>query len=516
MDKKVFQSHLPLLGIFVGALIFRVWFLYTRGSFWFDETYSIHFATLPWHDFVRYATFETNPPLYTLILRYYSLLLGNPTSENTIRLLPMFFGLSTIGVLYFTARRMFNHKTALLSALLLAVMNSHIYWSAENRAYSLLIFLTTLSYYFFYRTIITAEKNKALVSFFIITQTLLLYTHVIALIVIVIEGGIVFLQHKLLPHPTKNLHRLLGLFFILPCSLWLVWAVPSLLSKVERGFINGWFFSNTGNSLNISNTIIRLFLGGDTGAGNNQIISTVAFFLIWGLLTFFGKQLIKEADPTKKITLLFIGGAAIIPPLVANLTGNPITRFTATALPGLALVISYAICLIPRPWNSITTVILTLLFTASATTMTIAPIAQFDMLAKKIPLTEKNTTIMVDPFADALTLGYYYSGTIPILPLYTKKDDLSLDERIARYNWQFIPTTEKQLDEWMKEKLTEKNKVFFVQRFPGESMPTAWFYKNGWTRKEATKEKNTDLIPAGTVYEFSRPTTTSTTCSPRR
>ena len=70
--KKLVQNYYPLIIILLLAVALRINLLFHRGTFWFDEKFSAYFSTLPsWADTIKYWVMETNPPLFSLFLRFY-------------------------------------------------------------------------------------------------------------------------------------------------------------------------------------------------------------------------------------------------------------------------------------------------------------------------------------------------------------------------------------------------------------------------------------------------------------
>ncbi len=78
-------------------------------------------------------------------------------SEWAARLVPAIFGVVTVPVFYWLARKLVDTKVALLACLLLSVNPWHIYWSQNARFYTALLLFYTLSLLLFYLGI---EEDK--------------------------------------------------------------------------------------------------------------------------------------------------------------------------------------------------------------------------------------------------------------------------------------------------------------------------------------------------------------------
>src|SRR3989344_9235935 len=133
--------------ILTAGLILR--FLKLNQSLWLDEAINVTFVkSLNLKSLIfEYSIGDFHPPLYHILLRGWVLLFG--TSEIAVRLPSVFLGLATVYVVYLVAKKMFDNKTALVSATLIATSPLHVYYSQEARMYMLAAFFASLSVYFF-------------------------------------------------------------------------------------------------------------------------------------------------------------------------------------------------------------------------------------------------------------------------------------------------------------------------------------------------------------------------------
>lgn len=194
-------------------------------SFWLDEGAQMIMSqkSLWFQWFGRGNDFQ--PPLYYFITHFW-LKLGR--SEWFLRLPAVFFGVATVYLIYLLAKKLFNEKLGLLSALFLAVAPYHIYYSQELRMYSLLAFLATASMLF-----LIERKWLA----FILVTTALLYTHYSAFFLILSQAVYIFFWQRGVFKPfLKSLF--LSLFLYLP---WL----PQFFKQLGAGsnlvsLLPGW------------------------------------------------------------------------------------------------------------------------------------------------------------------------------------------------------------------------------------------------------------------------------------
>lgn len=89
-----------------------------------------------------------HPPLYFLIAHYWYLL---GQSEFMLRFPSAVFGVAAIPVMYLVTRRLFGNMAAGVSALLIAIVPFHVWYSQEARMYSLQALLILASTLFFLR-----------------------------------------------------------------------------------------------------------------------------------------------------------------------------------------------------------------------------------------------------------------------------------------------------------------------------------------------------------------------------
>ena len=143
-------------------------------SLWLDEAINVTFVkNLNLHSLVfEYSIGDFHPPLYHIIMRGWVLLFG--TSEIVVRLPSVILGFATVYVVYLIARKLFDDKTALISATLVATSPLHVYYSQEARMYMLAAFFASLSVYFF----VSILKKETLIYWFgfVVATVLMLYS----------------------------------------------------------------------------------------------------------------------------------------------------------------------------------------------------------------------------------------------------------------------------------------------------------------------------------------------------
>ncbi len=139
------RSQIPDLGAtgVVLLILFGLALRLARLAFqplWWDEGYSVWFATHPLAQMAALTAQDIHPPFYYALLHGWAAPLG--TSPTALRLLSVVVGVLTIPLLFLVARRMLSARAALLAAFLLTINPLHIYYSQEVRMYGLVALLS--------------------------------------------------------------------------------------------------------------------------------------------------------------------------------------------------------------------------------------------------------------------------------------------------------------------------------------------------------------------------------------
>jgi uncharacterized membrane protein len=191
-------------------------------SLWLDEGTTALVAKMSLGNiFTKFLPGDFHPPLYYLILKYWTLLVGN--SEIALRAPSIIFGLGTIILTYFIGKKLFDKKVGLLAGALMATSGLAIYYSQEARMYGLAAFFVASAIYLF------LEKKWLLFS---IVLALIGLTDYISLFVIPVFFVIGFKYWK------KLALSLIPL--ILSFALWL----PIFIRQITSGLAvegSGWW-----------------------------------------------------------------------------------------------------------------------------------------------------------------------------------------------------------------------------------------------------------------------------------
>jgi len=170
---RLLQKQLLIILVLAGFI--RILNL-EKQSLWHDEIQSYVIATQASVTGVLNYSFErtTQPPIYYLLLRS---VLKTGKGEGIQRSISVLSGIASVLVLFYIGQALFDRRTGLVSAFILAISPYHIYYSQESRPYSLFLFFSLLSILLLIKSL--ESNRRELWVGLVITNVLALYTHTI-------------------------------------------------------------------------------------------------------------------------------------------------------------------------------------------------------------------------------------------------------------------------------------------------------------------------------------------------
>lgn len=438
----------PLLIILSLATAIRIASLLTRGDFWFDEQFSIHFGTFPsLAETLKYWILETNPPLYTIFLRLY-LFFVDKNNEILVRLPSLIIGLASIALSYIFAKKIFSQKTAIISSTLMAFSVLHIFVSVEARVYALLMFLTISSFVVFYSLIIEQKNSKKMWLLYTVINILLLYAHLTSLTVVLIQ----FLALHFSTTDKKIIKNWYITEFI-SLALWSIWFVPSIVSKLNLNLGSAWYFETNGSFL----TLILFPL---LNSVDNNLFSTIFILLIFiGFYILVTKFKEIQDIKTKNIVLL-ISVWALLPVVLSSILNSFTIKYIIISYPAIFMLVGYILekYIATKKSFLVFVAFIIIVFMPPALKFISQPIFSLKILNNYLDNNETEKSIIFIPFIQELEFKPQYKGKMPVISVYLKEDSLSIEERIARHNWHDQNTTKEDLYKWILSK-TEKDEI---------------------------------------------------------
>ncbi len=142
-------------------------------SLWADEGITVRTVSDTFAAMKQILARAIHPPLHYLILHPVAHTFGN--SEFVVRIPSAIFGIVSIFMTYRIGKLLFDTRTGLFAAGLVALSFFQIRYSQEARNYALLNMLSLFSYYYFINLLHRPSRKHT--SGYLISTVLLLYTH---------------------------------------------------------------------------------------------------------------------------------------------------------------------------------------------------------------------------------------------------------------------------------------------------------------------------------------------------
>lgn len=339
--------------ITVAATILRIVFLGSQ-SLWFDEGYSAHIASLPWHSLVE--NMEPNMDLYYIMLHVW-MWLGD--SEFMLRLPSVIFSAATIPILYRLGKRLLDWRLGIIAALLMAVHAFAIQYAQEARSYSLVVLLVTISSLYLLKSL--EKPTFANQAIYILAGILAVSAHLFA--GLILAAQLVFLFFSM--HPTWSWRRLvaIGLALVLLSA-----PVVLLVFRAHAGR-QSWVLPT---SLRSVTTIFEDLAGSEAVSANTAGRCLAALYLIAlfaGVVTFARAWFNRSREAISRYGFLLSGVFVPLGLALAVSTIKPAmeSRFFIVCLPFLILLTASAITQLQPRWLLPGTLVVFLSLEASQT-----------------------------------------------------------------------------------------------------------------------------------------------------
>jgi uncharacterized membrane protein len=335
--KSIFRDHataFTLLLIILFAVALRLYNLDYQ-SLWIDEIASMNGTEpeLTAQAVINYSVGDQPPAFFLMLHEWFKIF---PFTDFSGRLFALVIGIPGIVTVFFLGKEIKDNRTGLVSALITSINYQHIFYSQEVRFYTLLFFLSSLSYLFFLR----AAKSARVLDFVVYTlsTTGLLYTHYYGLVVFASQGVLFVLLCFFYPVTRRFVSLAIGsailtTLFILP------W-IPVFFSdaQVSKFWIPAepFYFP------------IRYFYLYFKDVVSSIIFATIILFYFYKLY-----KKVKSEGYLKLHDFILTGWAflSFLIPVVYSLIRTPMlqVRYTLIALPALIVMISLGLSsLAPR------------------------------------------------------------------------------------------------------------------------------------------------------------------------
>ena len=181
MNKEKRKEILVLTLCLLIGFVLR-FYTFDQKSLWIDEIHTFNDSRDGLEGQLKYYKenpTNLHPPLFFILTH---LFYPFTKPERDLRIIPLIFGILSIPMIYFLSR-LFSPNIALPSALSLAFMAYHIYFSQDGRMYSLIMFFGMAGLYFFMKYLITSKRMYLLaVAIFFAIQFHLSYSSILFIV----------------------------------------------------------------------------------------------------------------------------------------------------------------------------------------------------------------------------------------------------------------------------------------------------------------------------------------------
>ncbi|PIS32569.1 MAG: hypothetical protein COT39_03875 [Parcubacteria group bacterium CG08_land_8_20_14_0_20_48_21] len=509
--------------MFLTALggIFRVYLAVQAGSFWFDEAFSVHFASLPLKKMAGYLLYEHHPLLHFTLLHYWIRLFGD--GETATRLLSALFGTLAIPLGYATGKRLFNKKVGVVTALFIALSSFQIFHSAQSRMYEMFFFFTLASLYTFWQWYKTQRLSS--LAAYLVATVLLIHTHLFGLFVPLVQNIFLLLEWfftkpLLLPlfqnasapekryleitikrpapnhleetrvyYKTGKLQAISWLTaqFILGTT-YLIWLMPVLVRKFAQPLDQGWWFNQLLPQFFLTGYVQNFFFIG------GSLFLPIALLCTLGISIALGASLVrikiqnarlwtlywKSSPQVRFLWLLVVVSFSVA--VALHLDNRP--QYFMSAAAAVYLLVASGITASKHRWF-FGIVLGTVLVLMGSTTNVLrtTPLFNTDKIAETISQKERSgDIILLHGFMNKLPFDRYYKGSLPIYGFYPLEDTADENLRYIIHNWHPVVTLENvhMLEQYIK----NAQRIFLVYYVTGsideEELAKNWLYLHGW------------------------------------
>ncbi len=468
-----------LIVIIIFALILRLISFLSAGSFWFDETFTLYFARLPWAEAWQYLQFENSPPLHFFLAHIFVVVFGQ--NEFLLRLTSVAMSVGTIPMVYLLGKKVHSHIAGLIAAGFFAVSGLNIFNAVEFRPYPLLILLTALSIYFFIKYF--DNHKRATLVLLVIINTLLLLTHLTAVMIVAIETFYILWRKR-------ELFWRWCLWQSMSVAVFLVWWLPSFLNRAVEDVANSWFFSLPFDPLFLIKQMYAFLVFPVPDGFPTGLIVLVGIGFAALLVRAFGHFLYTNTQLKFKSSQLKYGVFFILlvalPVLIGFVLNVQIPKQYSISLAPFVVLLGAGVAELVA--NKKLKIIVLVAGILSITVLNYSAIWRkpyaLDQLVKTIEKESgPKTEILAAAHIYTLPLELYYHGTVPVKPIYFGADSMDDKLRLVRHNWHINYYSKEDLNRF----LTSETKNYTTMLVVGTThwqnegdIVRIWFMTNGW------------------------------------
>ncbi|MBI4039598.1 glycosyltransferase family 39 protein [Candidatus Daviesbacteria bacterium] len=357
------KTHWLILSVLALAVVLRL--ININQSVWLDE--AINIMAVKNYDvgflITDYSIGDLHPPLYHLLLKNWTQIFGY--SEIAVRLLSVVFGTISVFLIYSLGQLIFDKKTALISAFLLAISGLHIYYSQEARMYALAAMLVLFSMTGFVQILGRFSDKLFAWVFYIVSTVLVLYADYLPYFLFATYNLYVVFNKASLGKKWLLAWCLSQAVIVLSLLPWLSVFVKQLSTGLQAAQnVPEWGQVVGAASLKALALVPLKFIIGRVTI-DDKIIYTILAASVILVCSFISIRTLRDWPKTKLLWYWLV-----IPALLAYLVAFWIPIFTyfrfLFVLPAFILLISKGISMFPQKAQTILTVTTTAIFFVSS------------------------------------------------------------------------------------------------------------------------------------------------------
>lgn len=332
---KLNSINFALFNIIVLALVLRMIYLGSK-SLWLDEAANLLMAEQSFFSWTN-----TLPPFYFAFLHFW---LAFGKSEVILRFPSVILGVLSVYIIFRIGTILYGEKEGLISAFLLSISQTAIFFSQNALYYSFFIPFSLLSVYFFLK--MEEKSTKSNKFLFLGSIVLNFYTHYFSLLIL-----IAFIIFKIIKYKKdadlkeiKSFFRLIVIFILLIAPIIPIF-ISETFSRSEASYNDFQF--QTHLSIDFLSGIFTYLNVNSYYDEESMFLQIMAVLFLLGLIC--SLKNLKKTEFLLMWLFLPIIFAAIITDFISNLH----IRYLIFILPALLLICSHGIVNIPNLINNL-------------------------------------------------------------------------------------------------------------------------------------------------------------------
>lgn len=488
------RNTLLLAGIVALGILLRLFILSQRGSLWFDEAFSAHFASLEVPRMLSYLRFENNPSLYFIVLHFWMKLVGS--SDLAVRSLSMIFGVASLPFIYLLGTRLHSRVAGMFATFLAAISTFQVFYSTETRMYAMYEFLALAAVWLFWKVYEARGMRHDFILHASLFMLLLLmvWTHITAWLIVFTFAIYLLWQERFNMRKFVIRHSSLVITVGLLLLSFASWIINFVKLKVAAPLSQGYFFYIPPDK-NFFLSALESFL---VFGQDNAFIVTLLSVVMMGLLWFATRRRQGLRMPGGLASVDFLLCWLFVPLVIGFAFSNAIPRYFIAAAPALYLLLGIGFARYMeadptklRRLGLLFPIIMFALIIPDYPSLREVGHHEWDRLAgwvgqlSAVRCQVSRCLILVNPHSEVLPFERYYQGALQVVGFYPRDDADDRDLRIVKTNWISLNTNEN--IRRLADVTTGYDRVFLVTGGidpVGRNLVPVWFWENGWGRAD--------------------------------